>query len=265
MEPNNNHPVDHNSGATTNEPSRVYTGPKACNTGEGLTWLSEGFTFFKGQPGDWVITMIVGFIIMIIIQFLPVISFIVGSLTTCIWSGGLMLGCHAQRTGKGFNVDHLFAGFKSHFVPLVTLSGVYSITSYAIMYIAMGSELFTSISNGELGPAMLESSEFWLRLSLGIVLLTPLLMCIWFAPVLIVVQNMSVKEAVIESYRGCTKNILPFLVYGLILVLLYVVAIMPLLLGLLVLGPTVYGSIYASYEAIYTAQNSENVVSSMEA
>jgi uncharacterized membrane protein len=58
-------------------------------------------------------------------------------------------------------------------------------------------------------------------------------------------------EAIKESFMGCLKNILPFLVYSIVLVVLGVVASIPLGLGWLVLGPTLVGSVYASYRDIY--------------
>jgi uncharacterized membrane protein len=53
------------------------------------------------------------------------------------------------------------------------------------------------------------------------------------------------------SFTGCLKNVLPFLLYGAVLLLLSVIATLPLLLGWLVLGPVFAGSVYASYRDIY--------------
>jgi uncharacterized membrane protein len=58
-------------------------------------------------------------------------------------------------------------------------------------------------------------------------------------------------EAMKESFLGCLKNILPFLVYSVVLMVLGIVAAIPLGLGWLVLGPTLIASVYVSYRDIY--------------
>jgi uncharacterized membrane protein len=54
-----------------------------------------------------------------------------------------------------------------------------------------------------------------------------------------------------QSFSGCLKNIVPFLLYGAILLVLSVLASLPLLLGWLVLGPVLAASLYTGYRDIY--------------
>jgi uncharacterized membrane protein len=53
------------------------------------------------------------------------------------------------------------------------------------------------------------------------------------------------------SFTGCLRNILPFLLYSVVLFVLSIVASVPLLLGWLVLGPVFAASVYTSYRDIY--------------
>jgi uncharacterized membrane protein len=53
------------------------------------------------------------------------------------------------------------------------------------------------------------------------------------------------------SFTGCLRNIVPFLVYGVIGFVLMVLASVPVLLGWLVLGPVMVASIYTAYRDIY--------------
>ncbi|MEO7760372.1 MAG: hypothetical protein ABIS68_00530, partial [Casimicrobiaceae bacterium] len=53
------------------------------------------------------------------------------------------------------------------------------------------------------------------------------------------------------SFFACLKNMWPFLVYGLITLLLAIVASIPLGLGWLVLGPVIIASVYTSYRDIF--------------
>ncbi|MGI9292909.1 MAG: hypothetical protein ACR2PS_02920, partial [Pseudomonadales bacterium] len=53
------------------------------------------------------------------------------------------------------------------------------------------------------------------------------------------------------SFIGTWRNVWPFLVYGLILLILCIVAAIPLFLGFLVVGPVIAASVYASYKDIF--------------
>jgi uncharacterized membrane protein len=79
----------------------------------------------------------------------------------------------------------------------------------------------------------------------------PIYMALWFAPALVVLREMPPLEAIKASFLGCLKNILPFLVYSIVLMVLGIVAAIPLGLGWLVLGPTLIASVYISYRDIY--------------
>jgi uncharacterized membrane protein len=82
-------------------------------------------------------------------------------------------------------------------------------------------------------------------------LLLPLFMALWFAPALVVFHERGPVEAMKESFNGCLKNVVPFLVYGLVGLVFAILASIPVGLGWLVLGPVLIGSLYASYRDIY--------------
>ena len=83
-------------------------------------------------------------------------------------------------------------------------------------------------------------------------LMAPVLMAWWFAPVLAAWHRLGVGKALFFSFIACWMNWRPFLVYG--LGLLIVAGILPgVLLGilLLVIAPTIFASFYASYRDIF--------------
>ncbi|MEP7371334.1 MAG: hypothetical protein ABI659_03815, partial [Nitrosospira sp.] len=53
------------------------------------------------------------------------------------------------------------------------------------------------------------------------------------------------------SFFACLKNIIAFQIYGITLVALTILAAMPYGLGLFILVPTLFASIYASYRDIF--------------
>src|SRR6185295_14283452 len=97
-------------------------------------------------------------------------------------------------------------------------------------------------------------------------LTVPLAMAFWFAPALVVFHDLSAFDALRSSFLGCLKNLVPFLIYGLVglglgiviaLVMGIIVAItrgFGIVLAfalILAIGPIVIGSIYAGYRDIY--------------
>jgi uncharacterized membrane protein len=87
-----------------------------------------------------------------------------------------------------------------------------------------------------------------------LLLMVPLLMFYWFAPALVMLNDMAPAAAMKASFRGCMRNVVPFLVYGIIMLLLSFVALIPLGLGLLVWMPLAVTSTYAAYRMIYTEE-----------
>jgi uncharacterized membrane protein len=81
----------------------------------------------------------------------------------------------------------------------------------------------------------------------------PLYMATWFAPALIVSHDLAPAAALKASFYACLKNWLPFLVYGVVLLVLGLAAAIPLGLGYLVLVPVLVASVYTSYRDIFCA------------
>ena len=87
----------------------------------------------------------------------------------------------------------------------------------------------------------------------------PLLMALWFAPLLVYFHNVKPLEAMKLSFLACLKNALPMLLYGLI-VLVALMALVPIGirlghydLGLWLMTPALVPSIYVSYKDIFNA------------
>jgi uncharacterized membrane protein len=93
-----------------------------------------------------------------------------------------------------------------------------------------------------------------LGLLLMMALLMPVIMAIWFAPALVMLNDKQPIEAMRLSFFACLRNILPFLIYSLIGLLLAVAATIPLALGWLVLGPWFYTSTFCAYRDIFYAE-----------
>jgi uncharacterized membrane protein len=88
---------------------------------------------------------------------------------------------------------------------------------------------------------------------LALALSVPVAMLFWFAPALVVLNQIAPVDALKQSWSACLKNVMPFLIYGVILLVPAIIATLPVALGWLVLGPAVVASMYTSYRDIYFA------------
>lgn len=229
--------------------------PRRVPTGNGVQWISDGFKHFSQDIGNWILICIIGFAIMMALSFIPVVSQL-AQFTAAIWTGGLMLGCRAQDQGEGLSINHLFAGFSTKPWPLLLISVITGVLGVAILvlvfifvagYYGMGS-IFTN-------PDQFFMPGTWMPLLLGLLifmaLVLPIAALAWFAPALVVLNDVPVFEAMGMSFKACFMNFMPFLVYGLLLLLLFIAGSLPLFLGLLVVMPMFYGSLYRSYKDIF--------------
>lgn len=237
--------------------------PAAVAMGHGLGWIGSGWGLFKQAPFAWIGVLVIFMLISIALALVPVIGGIVSMLLSPVLMGGLMAGAHAQAEGDSFRVDHLFAGFKNNTASLVGVGGLYMLGSILLGLVAviimigpimgaaggMDTQAFENhpeLMFEALGPTMIV--VFLVIMALVI----PLVMAYWFAPALVMLNGLGPFAAMKLSFLGCLKNILPFLLYGLIGSLLMILAIIPFGLGLLILSPVLLASIYAAYRDIYT-------------
>lgn len=231
---------------------------RAVDAGRGWEWIAEGFALFKKQPGIWILILIVLIACSVLISLVPLIGALANLLLMQVFMGGVMLGCRALDNGESFDVGCVFAGFKQNTSDLVVL-GLLALVGWIIAFIPailiMGGGAFMAMMGGG-GPAAHIGAmglTFMLALLVSLALAVPVYMALWFAPSLVVFNNLKPVDAMKASFLACLKNIAPFLLYGIILLVLCVVAAIPFGLGFLVLGPVAIASIYAGYRDIFVA------------
>lgn len=224
--------------------------PRSLPASDGTQWLVEGFNHFKQDAGTWIGMMVVGFIIMFVLNIIPLVNILAG-FTTYVWMGGLMLGCKAQHDGQPLKIEHLFAGFTNSFLNLLGVGVVSTILMYLILFLTLSGQA-VSMMAGTLNPEQIPDFRgFALGLAVAMALFIPIMMMVWFAPALIVINKVPMLTAMKMSFQGCLKNILPFLIYGILAFVMMIVASIPLGLGLLVAVPVLYASVFRSYMRIY--------------
>jgi uncharacterized membrane protein len=176
---------------------------------------------------------------------------------TPVFGAGLYVAAKAVDEGRPLEFGHLFAGFRERFVPLVVVGAIdlgAAIVIALVVGLATGASLFAMFGGTQPEVATAGAAlTLVLAVLIMLALLLPVIMAIWFAPALVLFHGKGPTDAMQESFFGCLKNIVPFLVYGVVAMVLGVLAAIPLGLGWLVLGPVLAASVYASYKDIYFA------------
>ena len=230
--------------------------PRTVTAGQGWQWIVDGYLLFSRNALVWItITILMG-ILMILSMTLPTVGPLLFNLMLPVLSGGLMLGCRATEEGKELEIVHLIAAFRTHATPLVTVGGVQLVGTMLILMAVMATASgATALTMGAKPPDM-ETMMTTIRsmavpIILGSALYVLLMMLLWYAPVLVVFRNIAPVPAMKLSFDACWRNMMPFTVYGLALGVLWLIASIPLLLGLVVLIPVITCSIYVSYKDIF--------------
>lgn len=231
--------------------------PAQLPAGAGMQWVTDAWNLFKNAPGVWIGMTIVFFIILVVLSALPFVNMVV-SLIAPVFMAGFMIAAHEQEKGSGAEFSHLFAGFQNHtgqlfLVGLLYIAGcvVVMIPGLAVMMLAGGMPLMMAMA--ESSPDLAAGSAI-LGVLLGVLiimaLIIPVMMAYWFAPALVVLNGMDAISAMKLSFKACWKNIIPFLVYGLIGLALAIPIVITLGLAYIVIGPMFIISYYTSYRSV---------------
>lgn len=242
--------------------SSILCRPRAVEFNRGMAWLTEGFGYFLKDAWAWIGVTFLLFVMILALAFIPLLGTVAGQLLVPVFIGGMMLGCRARAQGGEFRITHLFAGFGQHtgqlmLLGLLYLAGIIAIAILIAILVFVGAgdtAIMAVLDTGDIA-ALTENLKFLSLMALIVAALyVPLLMAYWFAPALVILRNAGAIDAMKLSFTGCLMNIMPFLLYGIIGLVLCIVAIIPMGLGLLVLIPMVTASIYVAYRDIYPEQ-----------
>lgn len=253
-----------------NEPVSA-TNIRTAPAGDGINWLVDSFAIFSRYWPVWLLIDIFIIVLKIATFFIPLLGGIVMQILMPVFMGGLMLGCRSQDKGEGFLIEHFFSGFSNKFLQLVTvgaiqLSGIVLILIFCglmLFFVAGGMDTIMGVVQAAQNALMSHDinrlievtggmSLIILAVALtGLALYVPLLVLVWFAPALIILDNQDVITAMKNSFIGCMKNMVPYLLYGIIGLVFSIIATIPLGLGWLVLIPMMIISIYLAYKDIF--------------
>jgi uncharacterized membrane protein len=236
----------------------------------GWHWLVEGFGLFRRSPLIWIVFTMILFLAAELVARVPVLG-VVLLLFYPVILAGLMVGCADLERGEPLEIGHLFAGLRRNPVHLTTIGGVYLVGQMVIMWVMslIGGEQMQLVAAGMMEQADPEALAAALgaimqALLIGAVLSVPLLMAMWFSPLLVVFDKLAPLPALKLSMQACWKNMTPFLVYGVVALALMIALMLPFGManpqanpGIWIALPVLLPSLYASYRDVFGAAAGE--------
>ena len=219
-------------------------------------WLKYGWALFVVNPGLWIVLIVVLFAVMLGLCFVPLVGTLAVNFLTPIFGAGLLHASQKAANDGTLEIADLFVGFKQNTNKLLLLGMLYMAAMLIIFFIVFvlgGGNLAGALVTGGTAGVGVALGGLLLAMLLSLALSVPLFMAMWFAPALVFFNNMLPHEALKASFGACLKNTVPFLVYGLVVMVLMFFAALPAGLGFLVLIPVLAGSTYASYRDIFVA------------
>jgi uncharacterized membrane protein len=220
----------------------------------GWTWIATAWSIFRRAFGIWIGMVVTLAIIYTVLAVLPVIGAIASFVLGPVFTAGLVLTSRTIDQGGEVQFSQLFGGFKYRFGTLLVVGVLYLAGTAAIVFLVValtGVSLIGLLNATSPEAAMALGATVLVALLLILALMLPLIMAIWFAPPLVVFHELGALEAMKASFVGCLRNMLPFLLYGVVLLVAAIVASIPFMLGWLLLGPVMAASIYTAYRDIY--------------
>ncbi len=227
---------------------------------QGLQWIMSGFYLFRMTPAAWILLTFTLILIAMSLALVPLLGQFVFTLISPVFLAGIMLGCKALERGEKLDLSYLFIAFKTNPAPLITIGGIYLIGQVLIVGIVMliGGTVMVDmllygkrVDDSELMGVM---SSMMTATLIAISLSIPLIMAAWFSPLLVIFHNVPPIQAMKKSFSACLRNFIPFQLYSVVIIILAIIAIIPYGLGLFILTPTLFASIYVSYKDIFLAE-----------
>ena len=242
---------EHSGETTILRQGTFVAGGRAVDAGRGWAWIADGWGVFKKSPGLWIGMIVVLLLIFFALSLIPLIGMVAATILQPVFGAGLMIACRKIDVGEPPLFSDLFAGFQTQFGRMATLGALYLAGTVVMVGagVLVGGVGILSLGAGSPGPEA--ASAFLLAALVIMALAVPVAMAFWFAVPLALFNEQGPVDALKSSFTGCLRNIVPFLLYVVIGIVLAFVASIPFGLGWLLLGPVFVASIYTGYKDVY--------------
>lgn len=223
----------------------------------GVAWIKMSFALFRAQPVGWISLVAAWLMLTIALQFFP---FYIGQAVATIlipgFFAGFVIAARDQEAGQPVGAHQLFGAFRVNGRALVTLGAITLLIDILLMVLFAALDLPQTIPKGADGKAdydVLRQSlegKTWTVLG-GFALVVVIKGALWFTAAILALNRMPATHAIRWSCYALIANFFPMLVFGILMMCIFTLAIVPLLLGFLVATPIYAIAHYVSYRDLF--------------
>ncbi|NVJ51568.1 MAG: hypothetical protein HWE13_04865 [Gammaproteobacteria bacterium] len=244
-------------------PRRALIAPRTIPGNRAFAWFGAASKLVRLAPGAWILTMLTWFVLILVAKVIPVVGLLFDALTSQIWLGGLFIGCAVASYGGMFHQKFLFEAFSSHLVPLALFSAMMTGIELTALHLIVGPEVWEiflqTVSQQQQTSAAQEiPPEMFNQIVAARMWVIPINAVLMFVPVLVVLHNLSLSQAIKLSAKGFFANPAAMLRFFLVVAAFAILALLSFGLTLVILIPLYIAAIYFAHLDIFTAEESSN-------
>ncbi|MDZ7583906.1 MAG: BPSS1780 family membrane protein [Thiobacillus sp.] len=232
--------------------------PRKVAASQGFQWVAAGFRLYRKTPLLLSAAFAMLFGVVMALGLIPMVGGALSELASPLMVAGFLAAYRMLDGGNELELPNFLAGVQGPAIPLMAVGAVQLLGTLLIGKIMLGMgfdpQAVITAAQSQKDPAEMQAilNQAMPAVLTGLVLFTPLIMATWFAPALILFGGARPATALGVSLKAVAKNWAAMAVNGITLgLLLFLAALVPMLLGLLVAIPVLFGSLYASYQAIF--------------
>jgi uncharacterized membrane protein len=222
----------------------------------GVAWIKMSFALFRAQPGGWISLVSMWLLLTLGLFFVPLIGAAIATILQPGLFGGFVLAARDQEAGERVGVHKLFDAFRANGRPLVTLGSITLLVEIMLMVLLALMGLPHTISADASGKPdiqayvnSMEGKEWMVFLAFALVV--AIKGALWFSAAILALNQMPATHAIRWSCYALIANIMPMMVFGALMMLIFIIGALPPFLGLLVVTPMYAIAHYVSYRDLF--------------
>jgi hypothetical protein len=186
---------------------------------QGWQWVVRGFALFRRSPILWMLVVVSYWMLIALLGLIPFVGALAATICIPPFSVSFMVICRSLDGGGRIDPAMLFAGFRENLPALLRLGVAYLFALAALLAataLVDGGHLARLLLTGERPAPDAQTGRSILNAALlALLLYTPVLAAFWYSPVLAAWQGMGMAKALFYSFFAMLRNWRAFLVYGL--------------------------------------------------
>jgi uncharacterized membrane protein len=261
-----NSPQTHPGDLLASRRSKALPPPRRIPASRCLFWIQAGCSNLIARPILWLLTGLISFVLLFLFSLLatvvPVLGPMLPVIALVIIVSGLLQAAAHQARGETPGLSEVFTTLRAHITHLGLLGFFFSLplSLLSLMgFLAAGGTLVAGLLGAAMGSA-LNTVAGWIvgvitylvaTAALFIFCWALLMLSLFFAPALVMFDDVAPLDAMAHSFRASVQNFGAILGFAAILTLLFVVAMLAAGFGIIVLIPIFAGALFEAYRDVF--------------